>query len=419
MKKILVIDSSELLRLYIKEKLEQYNFEVVLAKDGFEGLIKIKNELPDLIIMDFYLNRVSGLDILKEKHSYKSATNIPVIMLSSKIDRDLITKISRYKVYRFLTKPIRIDILVDAISELFGKRLAIDETPCILDVHLNDDIFFIEVASGLNKDKIDILKYKIMQIKELHKIELKKVLIMFSDITFNENFSLLLNKFLETVVELTDPTMKLVKILTNSDVIKDLLSVHEKYKFIQVTDDFIAAMDSFGKIDAFAFGEELENIKQDLIINKVKPHEPEDTIGLKFDSEKLKIRPVPSSSGKFKIAIIDDDLSILEFIATVLSDNPDYEISTYENAKYFLQELDKKMPDLIFLDIMMPEMNGFQIMSYLKDSNLDIPIVIITAMTNKEAVIKAHKFGVKTYMTKPLKIDLLLKKADEILRSDF
>ena len=98
LKKIVIIDSSDLLRNYIKERFEQYGFEVIVSRDGFDGMIKLKNELPDLIIMDFYLNRMGGLELLKEKTNYKTTKDIPVIILSSKIDRDLITRIVKYKV---------------------------------------------------------------------------------------------------------------------------------------------------------------------------------------------------------------------------------------------------------------------------------------------------------------------------------
>jgi DNA-binding response OmpR family regulator len=418
MKKIIIIDSSELLKQYLKEKLERYNFEVVVAKDGFEGLIKIKNELPDLIIMDFYLNRMNAFDVLKEKNSYKGAAEIPVIMLSSKIDRELITKISKMKVFRFLPKPIKIDTLVQAVSELFGIKLEIDNTPCIIDVHLNDDILFIEIASGLNRDKIDILKFKILQIKEIHKIKIIKVLIIFSDIKFTENLGSLLENLIDIVISTTETTMKLIKILSTSDVIKNFLSVHEKYKIIQITNDFVNAMDSFGKIDVFAYGEEIENIKKD-ILTQITEDKTEEPIVLKFDSEKIKFKNDIPGNHKYKIAIIDDDLSVLEYIATTLANNINYEFLLYENAKLFISDLDKNMPDLIFLDLLMPDMDGFQIMTYLKDSNIDIPIVIITALTQKDIVLKAQKFGVNTFISKPLNADFIVNKVEEILKSNF
>jgi DNA-binding response OmpR family regulator len=418
MKKILVIDSSDLLRQYIKSRLEEFGFEVIVTKDGFDGMIKLKNELPDLIIMDFFLNRMNGLELLKEKTNYKTTSDIPVIILSSKIDRDLITRIVKYKVFRFLAKPIKIDLLIQAVSELFNMKLEIDQTPCIIDVHLNDDILFIEVASGLNKEKIEILKYKILQIKEIHHTEFMKILIIFTDISYSESLGGLLITFFDYVISLSQTPMNLIKILTSSETIINIVKNLPKYKNIQMTSDFMEAMDSFGKIDIFAYGEELDEIKND-IITQITSDKTDGPAILQFDSEKLKQSETLGLNENFTISIIDDDLSILEYMATVLAAHEHYHVNTYEGGEYFIKDLDKNPPDLIFLDLMMPDMNGFQVMKHLKDSNISIPIVVVTALTHKEMVIEAQKYGIKSFMSKPLKSEVLIKKAEEILKSNF
>ena len=416
-KKILIIDSSDLLRQYIKSRFEQFGFEVVLSKDGFDGMIKLKNELPDLIIMDFYLNRMNGLELLKEKTNYKTTTEIPVIILSSKIDRDLITKIVKYKVFRFLTKPVKIDLLLQAVSELFGSKLEIDQTPCMIDVHLNDDVLFIEVAAGLNREKIEIMKYKMLQIKEIHHTDIMKILIIFTDINSSENLNSLLITFFDYVVSMSQTPFNLIKILTSSDIIKNIVKGIPKYNNIQITSDFIEAMDSFGKIDIFAYGEELDKIKNN-IISQITSDKTDGPAIVQFDSEKISTE-INGLNEKFTIAIIDDDLSILEYMATVLATQEHYNVNTYEGGEYFIKDLTKNPPDLIFLDLMMPEMNGFQVMKYMKDANLNIPIVVVTALTQKDTVIEAQKFGIKSFMSKPLKSEVLIKKAEEILKSNF
>ena len=74
------------------------------------------------------------------------------------------------------------------------------------------------------------------------------------------------------------------------------------------------------------------------------------------------------------------------------------------------------MPDLIFLDLMMPEINGFEIMQRLRNAHLNMPIVVISALIDKEYIFRAKKFGVTSYLTKPLKADIILSKAYEMLR---
>jgi len=419
MKKILIIDSSDLLRQFLKERLEQYNFQVIASKDGFDGLVKLKNELPDLVIMDFFLNKMTGIEVLREKSEFKNIVNIPVLILSSRVDRELITKVAKYKVFKFLTKPVKIDLLLQAVGELFNMKLELHKTPCIIDVHLNDDILFVEIASGLNKEKINILKYKILQITESSKQKIMKILIIFSDIGFSENLGTLLYNLLDNIVNVTKIDLSHIKILSSSEPIKNFLTVHEKFGQIQITSDFVEAIDSFGKIDAFAFGEEIENIKSNIISLK-EPLKEETSIVLKFDNEKIKSNLQNRDiDKKYVVSVVDDDFHILEFMATVLSTQENYEVHTYENGKLFIEDLENNTPDLVFLDLMMPEMNGFQVLKYIMDKHLDIPVVVVTALIQKDTIMRAQKFGIKSYLSKPLRVDLIIKKAEEILKATF
>ena len=241
-------------------------------------------------------------------------------------------------------------------------------------------------------------------------------MIIFSDINFTENLGVLLTTLLDNVISSTKSSIEHIKVLTNSSTIKDFLSINEKYKDINITNDFVEAIESFGKIDIFAYGEEIENIKKEIISIK-ETEKTEEPLQLKFESEKVDEKSAQEKANrKYKISIVDDDLSTLEFMATVLSMQSNYEIYTYENGKYFVSDLENHQPDLVFLDLMMPEMNGFQVMKYMADKNLHIPVVVVTALIQKDTIIRAQKFGIKSFVSKPLKVELILKKAEEFLK---
>ena len=167
MKKVLVIDESQLFRDYLKKKLQDYGFEVELAVSGLDGSSKLRSVMPDLLITDYNLSRKSALDLLKEKHADPNTRDIPVIMASAKVGRDALMQVAAYNVRKFLMKPIRVDALLKALSETLGVEVAIDTTPCIVEAHVNEDILFIEVAQGLNREKIDLLRYKIHELLDL------------------------------------------------------------------------------------------------------------------------------------------------------------------------------------------------------------------------------------------------------------
>ena len=317
-----------------------------------------------------------------------------------------------------MTKPVKIDLLIQAVSELFNIKIEIDQSPCIIDVHLNDDILFVEVAAGLNREKIEIMKYKILQIKEIHHTDIMKILIMFTDINSQENLNSLLVTFFDYVVSLSQTPFNLIKILTTSDTIRDIVKSIPKYNNIQITTDFMEAMENFGKVDVFAYGDELDDIKNN-IITQISSEKTDGPAVLHFERDKVSTYDRNGINEKFTISIIDDDLSILEYMATVLAAQEHYNVNTYDSGEYFIKDLQKHPPDLIFLDLMMPEMNGFEVMKYLKENNNNIPVVVVTALTQKDAVIEAQKYGIKSFISKPLKSDFLIKKAEELLKSDF
>ena len=71
-KKILIVEKSEDLRNYLKEKLEFHDFEIILAKDGLDGYIKMRGQLPDLIIIDLFVPRLNKNDFLEKKCPFLS-----------------------------------------------------------------------------------------------------------------------------------------------------------------------------------------------------------------------------------------------------------------------------------------------------------------------------------------------------------
>ncbi|HQB62687.1 MAG TPA: response regulator, partial [Spirochaetota bacterium] len=237
MKKILVVQSSELLRRYICEKLEKLEFEVLSAKDGFDGLIKLKNAIPDLVIMDLVLNRLSGMDFIREKKQYKNVSDIPVILLSNKIDRLIIERLIFYKVTKIISKPVKVDLLFNAVSETLKVPIDIDDSYSLIHIHLNEDLLFVEISGGFNKDKIEIAQYKIIQLLESAKIKYPKILIIITDIEFNQYACILLELLMNCVTEATNTPISFIKILTGLPFVKECLALSDSYKNVEITED--------------------------------------------------------------------------------------------------------------------------------------------------------------------------------------
>ena len=176
MKKILLIDDSILFRQYLANKLVENGFEVIEAGNGLEGALKLRNDMPDLVIMEYYLTRKSSVEILKEKMDNKNVVDVPVIMISTKIDREKILSVAQFNVKKFFSKPIKLDALLQTVSGFLQVKVEIDKSPCIIEAHFNDEILFIEIALGLNTEKIELLKFKITELAQLYGVASPKVL---------------------------------------------------------------------------------------------------------------------------------------------------------------------------------------------------------------------------------------------------
>ncbi|GAB1482002.1 hypothetical protein MASR2M78_08170 [Treponema sp.] len=153
-----------------------------MAINGLDGIAKIRNLMPDLVILDFHLSRQSSMEVLEEKRRNPNTADIPVIVTAQGIDQRRIIELVKYNVKKVFTKPIRIDALFNTLKELIGVNFEIDTTPCIIETHVNDDIIFIEIAQGLNQEKLDLLRFKVAELMELYNIRIPKVIIMMSNL---------------------------------------------------------------------------------------------------------------------------------------------------------------------------------------------------------------------------------------------
>jgi two-component system, OmpR family, alkaline phosphatase synthesis response regulator PhoP len=120
-----------------------------------------------------------------------------------------------------------------------------------------------------------------------------------------------------------------------------------------------------------------------------------------------------------KVLIVDDEPHIRTLLEQTLEELEDYdvEIFTAANGKEGLETIQTERPDLVFLDVMMPEMNGYEVCQQVKsDDNLkDIYIIMLTAKGQEFDKEKGLQLGTNMYMTKPFDPDEVLEKAIEIL----
>lgn len=117
---------------------------------------------------------------------------------------------------------------------------------------------------------------------------------------------------------------------------------------------------------------------------------------------------------KSRILYAEDDQTIAFLIQDSLENY--YEINHYSDGKSALQAFNSQTFDICLLDIMMPEMNGFDLAQSIRQKNSEIPIIFISAKALKEDRIKGLKIGADDYLVKPFSIEELILKIEVFLK---
>ena len=116
------------------------------------------------------------------------------------------------------------------------------------------------------------------------------------------------------------------------------------------------------------------------------------------------------------IYIVEDDSNIRE-IETIALKNSGYEVRAFENAKDFYRKIEERVPDLVLLDVMLPDESGYEIVKKIRKSptTKKLPVIMVTAKTQEIDMIKGLDDGADDYIKKPFSIMELISRVKALL----
>ena len=117
----------------------------------------------------------------------------------------------------------------------------------------------------------------------------------------------------------------------------------------------------------------------------------------------------------FTILVAEDDRAINTMIRTQLKQES-FTVYSVTNGEEALSIMEEYRIDLLISDIMMPDMDGYQLVKALRETNQTLPILMVTAKSQLEALEAAFKLGVDDYMVKPLRLEELVLRVQALLR---
>ena len=117
------------------------------------------------------------------------------------------------------------------------------------------------------------------------------------------------------------------------------------------------------------------------------------------------------------VLLVEDEKAILIANKTILERRGGYKVRLAESLAEARQCLEQSIPDIILLDIMLPDGNGLDLLCELRESNIKIPVLLLTALNEISDEIKGIEAGGNEYITKPYNNDVLLTRIDMLLKN--
>lgn len=119
---------------------------------------------------------------------------------------------------------------------------------------------------------------------------------------------------------------------------------------------------------------------------------------------------------KKKILIVEDEESLLK-LESILLISKGFDVKGVSNGKAALTAIEEEKPDLVLLDIMLPEIDGFEVCKLIKSdpATRHIPVIMLTAKKSREDMVRSEAVGADWYITKPFKSAMVIETIQRFL----
>ena len=125
-----------------------------------------------------------------------------------------------------------------------------------------------------------------------------------------------------------------------------------------------------------------------------------------------------SAIAKARILVVDDDEALLKTVSWILKEHG-YDVIAVPGSRGLLEYLESSVPDLLLLDIMMPDLDGFEVLERIRNDDRwrDLPVLMISAMPPEEAAVRTLGMGASDFVPKPFRVRELLARIQAQLRA--
>lgn len=378
---ILIVEDDKKFARVMSMVAEQHGFSPVSASDAETALELIKKHRPCAIVLDVKLPGMSGISLLEKLKQNPRTRHIPIHVVSG---HDCLPNALRIGAAGFLAKPAS----KEELGEAFSRIEAIISRRCKKVLVVEDDRIQREgICHLISGDDIEIVSAeKGQEAMELLRREVFDCMILDLKLPDMSGFELLSK--MDSEEGISRPP---VIVYTGRDLEKD-----EEFRLRKYSDSIVlkGARSPERLLDEVTLF--LHRVETDLPVDK--------------QTMLKKIRKQGATFAGQKVLIVDDDVRNIFALMSALESHG-LEVAVGRNGQEAIEYL-KSDPDvdLVLMDIMMPKMDGYEAMSYIRNemSNSKLPIIALTAKAMKGDSEKCIEAGASDYLPKPVDLSRLM-----------
>ena len=414
MKQVLIIDASAIFRDFIKAKLDTENVEVEFANGHRDGVTKLLSTLPDLVILDINTSIRDLSEFLEKKKNDINAKRIPMIVCGPTMGKAEVAELVQYGVFKYFSKPIKFDVFFESIGKILRLDFSMDVTPCVLDIHLNGKLIFIEIAMGLNREKIMLIRYKLSELIDKTGIKDPKLILMMTDLDLSFIDGPNLEFLFSSIIADMRIRRRNIKVLSMSKMVKDLVDGHSEYNGIEVVESLSAVLGALVETQSKpTSGREVQNLISDKILASTMSAE-DSTVATRFSADEK--AQEKKDDGLLKAALLDGSPETRATLSAALQ-GYGVSVDVYSAGADFLATYKAKGYDIVILDILMQGFTGIEVLRALKGQDAAPPVIIYTQAMQKDAIVQALSLGARAYLLKPQKPEAIFQKMTEVIHA--
>jgi diguanylate cyclase (GGDEF)-like protein len=401
-RKILVVDDNRPNQQVAVGMLERMGCLCELASTGKEAVDAVIRNRFDAVLMDCYMPVVNGYDATSQIRMYENGgnsegadSNVPIIAMTANNTQVEVERCMSAGMDDFLSKPLRIDELTEALLKWVPRDLPSHDYDLDLSVDENDVTMPVVDITGANYDPI-----------VMHELK--------------NNIGEVVIPMIEAFIEDTPVYLESLKNAITEGDAKQTRELAHTVKGSASNFGAKQVVDFSGLIEKKGEQEDLSGtlgLYEQLLAAYARLRKSlEEYIVSQDDGAGVDKKDRPDGH---RLLVVDDDRSMRLALKNVFK-NEDYVIEEAGNGMQAISMCQRNMPDLVLMDAMMPEVDGFTACERIRSlpGGKDTPVLMITALENEDSIVRAFASGATDFIPKPIHFAVLKQRVSRLIQAN-